>query len=319
MEIFIVNKRIYLSFAIVFFLLSTGCVSIEGQPDSPMNPDNELKLLTTYFEDATIRSCRETTDLQQSRICRDKIINGRIQAINIKFNLFEKELAREGITSGVLVDWAVLGLNSAATIVGGPVVPALTMTSAGIIGAKGAFDKNAFFEKSMPYILDRMRAERKRVLAIIRAGLAKVNINEYDLDRALDDVNEYFQVGSIKGALFAISQDAGVVAKEADRKIEIAMKSRPAENVSPERQKRVDSLIDKINALSDRSKIFSLISAPPVPDDADLERVIQSRDSKNLRLTDPNVAKEMIRVRLIYSQREDSQLNAWEAAIIGAK
>ncbi|TXI30512.1 MAG: hypothetical protein E6Q60_01215 [Nitrosomonas oligotropha] len=311
------HKKIIILLIIGYILLCVGCAAIKGQPDSPMDPEQEFKSLTTYFEETTVTNCRISAD-PQSRTCRDNIINGRVRAINIKFDLFEKELAKEGITSSVLLDWTVLGLNSAATIVGGPIVPALTMTSAGIIGAKGAFDKNAFFEKSMPHILDRMRAERKKVLAIIREGLAKDNINEYPLDRALDDVNTYFQVGSIRGALFAISQDAGVVAKEADRKIEIAMKARPAENVTPERQKRIEALMEKVDALSD-SKAFSLISAPPVPDDIDAENVIRARDRENQRLTNPKVAKQMIKMRLVYIQREDSQLNAWEAAITGSE
>lgn len=308
------HKKIIASLTIGYILLCVGCAAIKGQPDSPMDPEQEFKSLATYFEETTVTNCRISAD-PQSRTCRDNIINGRVRAINIKFDLFEKELAKEGITSSVLLDWTVLGLNSAATIVGGPIVPALTMTSAGIIGAKGAFDKNAFFEKSMPHILDRMRAERKKVLAIIREGLVKDNINEYPLDRALDDVNTYFQVGTIRGALFAISQDAGVVAKEADRKIEFTMKSRSADYVKPERRERVRALIKKVDALSN-SKVFSLISAPPVPDEINLGKAIQARDPKNQRLTDPNMAREIIKFRLAHTQREDSQLDIWEAAII---
>lgn len=314
----IMKKISYLLLLIACIFLNLGCAAIKGQPDSPINSKEDLKTLKIYFEEQTITNCRQETDIIKIRICRDNIVDGRIRAINIHFENFEKNLAKEGITSGILTDWAVLGLNSAATIVGGPVVPALTMTSAGIIGAKGVFDKNAYFEKSMPIILTRMRAERKKVLAIIREGLAKININEYPLDRALDDVGIYNEVGSIRGALFAIMQDAGLVSKEADKKIEIAFKSRPPENLTPERQNRIDALLSKVDALSD-SQTFSLNSNPPVPDDATLEKTILLRDPKNRRQINSAIAKQIIKMRLVYSQRDDSQLNSWEAAIASSK
>ena len=106
-------------------------------------------------------------------------------------------------------DWAVLGLNAVASVVGGAgTKAALAATSGGIVGAKGSVDKNLFYEKTMSVLLAEMRASRRAVMVRIRKGLT-LSTRDYALTAALADISEYFSSGSIPGATAAVSANTG--------------------------------------------------------------------------------------------------------------
>lgn len=318
---------------IIYCLLTTGCAAIGGYPKPSTDPEIEIKSLKKYFVSEEVVKCRESSGVEEARFCRDNLVNGRIRAVNIRFNTFIKELAQDGVTGNILTDWTVLALTATATVAGGAgAKAALAAASAGLIGAKGAFDKNAYYDKTMPAIVTRMVAERKKVLATIREGLVKENFKEYPLDKALDDVDAYYAAGTIPGAISAVTEDAGKTAQDADSRIQIALKARPAEFVSAERQNRVKALIEKVATLSDTA-VLSLNNSPPVALDKESEKAFQTlyehkndqeseeafKERMKKHKNDPKVAREALKFRILIDQREFTSMNAWEAAINSVK
>ena len=88
-----------------------------------------------------------------------------------------------------------------------------------VTGTKTSFDKNAFFDSTVVALVSQMNASRKDVLARIYSGL-ELNHKQYSLMKALIDIEDYFQAGTIFGAVNAISELSGAQKVKADKKIE---------------------------------------------------------------------------------------------------
>lgn len=210
-----------LSMIIISIVLSS-CASLTAYPDRSTNPQAELKAMDMYLQPTVITKYESDKDQDRNgltkRAWRNEIVNARVRAADLHFNRFLQRLFQEGVGLGIATDWIVLGLNGAGALAGGA-ANALAASSAGVVGAKAAFDKNAFFEKTMPALLATMVAKRKDVLVRIREGLTK-DIDEYPLTLALSDLESYYNAGTIPGAIVEIAEAAGAIAKKAEAQLE---------------------------------------------------------------------------------------------------
>ncbi len=139
-----------------------ACASSTGYPERSGNVEDELKQLEKYFKPEIIAEYDQEKDPDKKTDSRNEIVNALIRATNIHFNHFQQRLYREGVGSAIATDWTVIGLNAAASITSSlNKTQTLSAISGGITGAKASFDKNAFFEETMPAILSQMLALRK--------------------------------------------------------------------------------------------------------------------------------------------------------------
>jgi hypothetical protein len=69
----------------------------------------------------------------------------RARATDLHFNAFQQKLFQEGVGLGVATDWMVLALNVGGSVAGAA-ASALSAASAGVVGAKAAFDKNEWID-----------------------------------------------------------------------------------------------------------------------------------------------------------------------------
>ncbi len=210
------NERIRMNMSVVFVLvavlcvgfLGSGCSSIRAYPKRVVNENTELVNLTHWFTDDVYKTYSEKTDIAQQRY-RDDVVNGRLRAVDLQFEIFQKAINAEKNLSQIGADWAVLGLSGAGTIVGGASTKAiLAAISGGLTGAKLSFDKTLYYEKTMPALLAQMEASRAKQLLSIRVGLLQ-NTLHYPLTQALVDVDNYYKAGTLPGAIIAISNAAG--------------------------------------------------------------------------------------------------------------
>jgi hypothetical protein len=110
----------------------------------------------------------------------------------------------------------------------------------------------------------------------------------------------------------AVAEDAGKTAQKADEKIELIFE-RTGEFITPERQERVNKILEMISGLRDEVAI-NLAKNPPVSDPK-TEELIKLMDPPNRRFTDPKVAREILKVRATMSKRNKENMDAWEAAL----
>lgn len=88
---------------------------------------------------------------------------------------------------------------------------------------------------------------------------------------------------------------------------------RSDEFVEKKRQKKIEMFLAVIKALSNKRSI-ELVKNPPVTD-ATVLKIVKLRDPTNKRLTDGKSAKEMLKMMVVMSERDDNALLAWEAAL----
>jgi len=116
-------------------------------------------------------------------------------------------------------------------------------------------------------------------------------------------------------AALEVASDPSTVRKIVD--VQHITFTRDEDFAAPERQARINELLDKVGDLQ-ADRAISLASNPPVTD-PDVERAVAARDPQQLRRTSEEVAREIVKMRLVLSQRDDAALAAWEAAITAAQ
>ncbi len=142
-----------------------------------------------------------------------------MHAIDLQFSEFEENLFRETREAGFAATLATLGLTTTAAFAGGGASQVLSGIAAFIIGGREAFQKEVLAERTLVAIHTAMRANRARVNVRLRLGLTK-GINQYPLAFALADLNDYYDAGTILGALVGITEAVGTDVREQSRRLD---------------------------------------------------------------------------------------------------
>jgi hypothetical protein len=210
--------------------LLSGCVAFDGYPQRATAPDADLKELQTRIDAAAVGGCLDApTDS-----CRNKIIAARMHATDIRFSQFEEALFRDTRKGGFGATLATLGLTSAAAFSSGGAAQILSGTAAFIIGGREAFQKEVLAERTVIAIHTAMRARRAQVALRLRDGLALPS-GRYPLALALSDLNEYYNAGTVLGALIGITETVGATAQKAEDALQTKLRFQldaPAERLS---------------------------------------------------------------------------------------
>lgn len=256
-------------------ILLSGCASLTAYPKQSIDHEAELKAMDKYLQPTAITKYDAQNDSERDglskRSWRNEVVNARVRATDLHFNTFQQQLFQEGVGLGVATDWIVLALNVGGSVAGGA-ASALSAASAGVVGAKAAFDKNVFFDKTMPTLLANMVAKRKEVLVRIREGLSK-DVDEYPLTLALNALDTYYNVGTVPGALIDIAESAGATAKKADAQLESLLivtavpqdlqvrREKAAAYVKDLNQKQLDSLAKSVGLRTGPDALEDILTA----------------------------------------------------------
>ncbi len=95
----------------------------------------------------------------------------------------------------------------------------LAAISGGIGGARVSINKNFFREQSANALISTMRATRKSKLNFMR-GAESFSISDYPMSRALVDIGDYYNAGTIFGAFGSIVSEAGKKEQDAASNLE---------------------------------------------------------------------------------------------------
>jgi hypothetical protein len=109
----------------------------------------------------------------------------------------------------MFTDLVELSMNIAGTAVGAAGTKTiLAAISAGVNGINGSIDSNYFYEKTFQSLVAQMNADRKEVLVSITNGMI-LPIDDYQWAQAVHDLVEYYNAGTLLGAISSIQKDAG--------------------------------------------------------------------------------------------------------------
>jgi uncharacterized protein YcfL len=311
-------RRFSLVLVLVGVLMATGCASITGYPSRSTNTKDDMSALAIYNKSEVIAfynaSSNSVRNGKTQKDYRNEVVNGRLAAIDIQYNLYQQSLYEEGIGTNILTDWVVIGLGGATTVVGGAATKAaLGAAITGITGAKVSIDKNAYFDKTLPALVAKMQATRKEVLVRLRTGLNK-DVDVYPLTQALVDLEDYYNAGTIPGAIAGVTASANADGKKADEELKVVLEvTRDRTFLDKSNTARVDMICNKIQSLG-KEEVITLNQTPPTQD-PDGEKTVRDDDKQNQRFVDENAARKALIVRARYDKRSEENLSAWEKAL----
>lgn len=288
-----------------------GCAAaLEGFPERVEDLDKELANLELFMNEDAIKKYESATG-DTKKLLRDEYVNARITAINLHFGTFEKALFREGVGAGIGTDWIKLALGGAGALYAGA-SQALSAATAGIEGAKASFDKQAFFENTVTTLFAAMDANRKTVLVKIRQGLRQLVAN-YPLTQAMADLEDYYNAGTIPGALISINADSGAKAEKADAILFPKITKEAVTEAAFRDRVDLRQAIDGLDAAKAKALITKIENEFPsiIPFVA-----IQYPDDVRDADDDGSKAKKLLRRLIVLTAKEPEDRSKWKAAIV---
>ena len=212
------SRRTMVIVALLVAVITGGCAALDGYPARQDDLRGQLAQLDRYFADDVLREFYVTRagDPTAQRDWRDEVVHGRLRAIDLHYAEFVRNASGRRIAGNTAADLAVLGLSAAGSLVPAAETKAvLAAISGGVVGARGIIDREVFYEKTLPLLLQAMEAGRNRQLARIHVALAD-GPERYSLLQALADVEGYYHAGTFPAAIVALSQMTGAQARAAE-------------------------------------------------------------------------------------------------------
>ncbi|MDM7956608.1 hypothetical protein [Blastomonas sp.] len=181
-----------------------GCSSLSGAQRPVLSPADsvataqkfkpEISLLRFYADDDSARLDLSAMDY------RNLVIALYLDAIDARFAEFRAQAGSESRASGLAFDIALLGLTGAAAVAEADEVNPFATAAAAFLGARASFDKNLFYDRTLPAMFATMEAERARIRTdIIRAMMQ--DAIAYPLPLAFGDLAAYQRAGSFEFAI----------------------------------------------------------------------------------------------------------------------
>lgn len=197
---------------------------VDGESRPEVINDEVLEMEKKYYVAGVLDTYSSlAADPVRQREYRDEVINGRIYVIDYYYNKFRQDIrSSAGPDTNIVTDIAVLGLDAADAI--NPARRAkeiLLAISGGLTGPDTSLDKDDFYDEALPALISKMDSLRLERLVLIRQRMKYGTQGEspYTLGAAMIDVNNYFQSGTISGALLGITKSSGVAANEAEKEL----------------------------------------------------------------------------------------------------
>ena len=223
------SKELFFPILICILILS-GCAGVtQGRPVRANYQDPIVKSLVEKY------SAKDTIFTNQSSITmkqRNQVLDDLIFLTDVNYHSFENELYQGKAFFDTTGDLAILGLGAAGSLVTHSATQAIiSAISGGIAGTRVSINKNFFHEFSTQALVAKMQSTRKAKLEIIRKAMT-LTVSDYSLSRGLSDIADYYNAGTIVGALQDIVADAGVDKKKADDEIKNMVKVKYAQGVT---------------------------------------------------------------------------------------
>ncbi len=222
-----VLRQVVFTSPVVLCLLATGGCSnsFSGAPERVRGVDAEIALLEPLIGDERLMLAYASAPTEA---VRNEIIWARLYAVDLRFSQFETALMRERRDVGFLTTLTELAVGATGAFVPEKASQILSALSAGIAGASASFDKEILIDQTIQALLTQMRANRAQVANRIVSHM-KLPVADYPLTRALKDIEDYYQGGTLVGALVGINENAGLAVAVAEGRAQATPDIRPTD------------------------------------------------------------------------------------------
>lgn len=231
-------------------MMVAGCAGVnKGRPAKADYEDTIVaSLLKKYSNPDAIPTDQSAITEKQ----RNQILDELLFLTDVNYYSFEAELYQGRAFFETSTDLAILGLGAAGGIIAHSGTQAIiSAISGGIGGSRVSINKNYFHETSTQALIAKMQSARKSKLETMRKAMASLNTADYSLARGLSDLAEYYNAGTIVGALQNIVADAGAEARKADTELKKLIEGKYARTAAGDILRRFwkpdGKEIDKVN------------------------------------------------------------------------
>lgn len=185
----------------------SACASMDGYQKSPEPSSVAEERRTLYYGDHADDAYYKASPSQRQAI-RDDLVYGKMQVLEDDFLDFERSLNSTGNYVSLGSDLTVLVLNGLGATVGGATTKsALSAASAGIVGARGAVNKDLYYQKTLSALISQIQANREKARLRIIQNLRQSD-SAYSLNSAEIDLKHLEESGSLLNAVNDIAQQA---------------------------------------------------------------------------------------------------------------
>lgn len=194
------NVSLRLAAVVLLGVATAGCISsFRGTPARPFSQAYAKQSAEVPMDALLIVT--EASD-------RNIYIRGVMAVIDINYQSFKYSVAANKRHSASVADGLTLLMTIAGTLTGSAGVKQNYLQGIALItGATSIYDKNYLQAQTTSALIAQMETNRARVREIIAEGMSK-EINEYPAITAAQNLAEYFDAGTILGALLGIQNDA---------------------------------------------------------------------------------------------------------------
>ena len=233
-------------------------------------------------------------------LLRNSFIGNRLVLLDANFLNYLRSLTADRRTLDSATEGSVLGLSVLGTVVDtARAKENLAALVAIVTGLKSNVDKNYFGNRAMDALAQTMVTRRKEVLARIIDALP-ASMTTYSMVSARADLNDYYDAGTMDGALRAIHADASKRDETVTKKLD--------------RDRVVANTLENLNAetLTTKVSLSRALAAKTVTLDA-LTKALQalSVPADTLPSTTEDAAKML--QQFVRSARTDPQIKALAA------
>jgi hypothetical protein len=213
-------SRILIAFTLVIALVTSGCSLTAIRPAAPA----PIPILTNTFladlSSPTLLSVYDAIPDGPLKVARrNRILYELTWTIDQSYDTYEQRFVTGQAFVNTFTDLAAIGLDAAGAVTGTAATKALlAVISGGVTGSRAVYQKNFFDGAFRNTIIQQMRASRLAQRGIIESGMATCMAmvactatgTRYTLEQGLQDVIEYYEAGTIVGALTVISETTSV-------------------------------------------------------------------------------------------------------------
>ena len=188
-------------------LLLSGCVGMNdiNHAANPFAPASPLaSTVVTQWErelaNIDLRDYRQEPE-------RSALVYRLIFLSDYRFNRYEADLMLGKAKRDTFIDMSMFGLNTAAALITpGDATQILSAIAGGLSFSRNTIEKNFYMNHTQTVLIARMRVLRKEKLNDIAANLRQ-SPRVYPVELAIVDVLDYYNRGSMLGALQSISSE----------------------------------------------------------------------------------------------------------------
>lgn len=194
-------RRPGLAGAVLLGALASACAPLRGFPSDPTAAmaAADQTLITRYYT---------TSSGDVRRQLRNQIVSGRVAMYDSAYSDFKRRLSLDSNAVNLGSDLAALVLAGVAATSGNlGTSTALAAAATGVIGARGAFNSDLYFQRTLPALLAQMDANRAQAKLPVVRGITQPD-DVYPLASALIDLDALRDAGGVPVAIGGLTQEA---------------------------------------------------------------------------------------------------------------